>query len=282
MVINHNISAMFVYRNLMINGGLASKAMERLSSGMRINRAGDDPAGLAISERMRGQIRGLQASSRNVQDGISMLQVAEGGVNETHSILQRMRELAVQAANGTNSPSDLKCIQAEIDQLAKGINDISGQTQFNTINLLDGKTTAKGDLKLQSGPNVGNSYDIKLEDMSSSGLGLDGTPAGSNLDVSTPKKAGDTIKKIDDAIEKASSFRGYLGASINTLEHRMSYLENAELNLTEAESRIRDADMAKEMMNYAKYNILQQVGQTLLAQVLKQPNSTLELLKSMM
>ncbi len=155
MIINHNVNAMIAYRNIMINGALAGKAMERLASGMRINRASDDPAGLAISEKMRAQIRGLEMASRNVQDGISMIQVAEGGVKEIQSMLQRMRELAVQAANGTNSPEDRKNIQDEIDQLTRGIDDIANGTEFNTIKLLNANAADAGEVKLQIGANEG-------------------------------------------------------------------------------------------------------------------------------
>lgn len=282
MIINHNIHALMAWRNSVINGALAGKALERLCSGKRINRAADDPAGLAISEKMRAQIRGLQMASRNAQDGLSMLQVAEGGVNEVHSILQRMRELAVQAANGTNSPSEIKAIQDELNQLSKGINDISNNTEFNTIKLLNKTAKDKGSLHLQTGPNSGEFFGINLEDMSSSALGINDSSSDTALDVSTPEKAGEAIKKIDDAINKASSFRSSLGASMNSLEHRISYLDNAEINLSEAESRITDADIAKEMMDYAKYSMLQQVAQAMLAQILKQQQSTIDLLKSMM
>lgn len=282
MIINHNIHALMAWRNSVINGALAGKALERLCSGKRINRAADDPAGLAISERMRAQIRGLQMASRNAQDGLSMLQVAEGGVNEVHSILQRMRELAVQAANGTNSPSEIKAIQDELNQLSKGINDISNNTEFNTIKLLNKTAKDNGSLHLQTGPNSGEFFGINLEDMSSSALGINDSSSDTALDVSTPEKAGEAIKKIDDAINKASSFRSSLGASMNSLEHRISYLDNAEINLSEAESRITDADIAKEMMDYAKYSMLQQVAQAMLAQILKQQQSTIDLLKSMM
>lgn len=282
MIINHNIHALMAWRSSVVNGALAGKAMERICSGMRINRAADDPAGLAISEGMRAQIRGLQMASRNAQDGISMLQVAEGGTNEIHSILQRMRELSVQAANGTNSPSEIKAIQDELNELSKGINGIANDTEFNTINLLNKSAESNGPLHLQTGANSGEFFGIKLQDMSTSALNIKGTDNNTTLDISTHEKAGEAIKKFDDAINKVSSFRSSLGASINTLEHRINYLDNTEMNLMEAESRIRDADIAKEMMNYAKYNMLQQVAQAMLAQILKQQQSTVDLLKSLM
>lgn len=282
MIINHNIHALMAWRSSVINGALAGKALERICSGKRINRAADDPAGLAISERMQAQIRGLQMASRNAQDGISMLQVAESGVNEVHSILQRMRELSVQAANGTNSSDEITAIQDELNELAKTINSISTDTEFNTIKLLNKSAENNGTLHLQTGPNSGEFFGIKLQDMSSSALKINGNDPNSALDISTPEKAGEAIKKIDDAIDKASSFRSSLGASMNSLEHRISYLDDAEINLTEAESRITDADIAKEMMEYTKYSMLQQVAQAMLAQILKQQQSTVDLLKSLL
>jgi len=281
MIINHNMNAMIAYRNIMINGALAGKAMERLASGMRINRASDDPAGLAISEKMRAQIRGLEMASRNVQDGISMIQVAEGGVEEIQSMLQRMRELAVQAANGTNSPEDRKHIQDEINQLTRGIDDIANSTEFNTIKLLNANAADSGEVKLQVGANEGQFFGIKLQNMNSAALGINGNIDKDGVDISTTEKASAAIKIFDDAINKVSSFRSSLGASSNMLEHRINYLENTIGNLTEAESRIRDADMAKEMMNYTKYSILQQVAQAIFSQVLKQQESTIQLLKSL-
>ncbi|ACA43401.1 flagellin [Clostridium botulinum] len=281
MIINHNVNAMIAYRNIMINGALAGKAMERLASGMRINRASDDPAGLAISEKMRAQIRGLEMASRNVQDGISMIQVAEGGVKEIQSMLQRMRELAVQAANGTNSPEDRKNIQDEIDQLTRGIDDIANGTEFNTIKLLNANAADAGEVKLQIGANEGQFFGVKLQNMNSEALGINGNTNKYGVDVSTAEKESAAIKVFDDAINKASSFMSSPGASSNMLEHRINYLENTIGNLTEAESRIRDADMAKEMMNYTKYSVLQQVAQAIFSQVLKQQESTIQLLKSL-
>ncbi|MCY6958404.1 flagellin N-terminal helical domain-containing protein [Clostridium brassicae] len=280
MIINYNANAMIAYRNIMINGALAGKAMERLASGKRINRAADDPAGLAISERMRAQIRGLEMASRNAQDGISMIQVAEGGVNEIQSMLQRMRELSVQAANGTNSPEDRKRIQDEINQLTKGIDDIANNTEFNTIKLLNANPAGAGEVKLQVGANEGQFFGIKFQNMNSAALGINGD-TGDGVDISTPEKASAAIKIFDDAINKVSSFRSRLGASSNMLEHRINYLENTICNLTEAESRIRDADMAKEMMNYTKYSVLQQAAQAIFSQVLNQQESTIQLLKSL-
>lgn len=309
MIIGHNINAMIAYRHMSYNLNMVGKAMERLSSGLRINRAADDPAGLAISEIMRAQIRGLEQASRNAQDGISAIQVADGALNETHSILQRMRELATQAANGTLSDSDRKNIQEEINQLTSEINSIGNNTEFNTMKLLNDSAYkydgVNSELRLQIGPNTGQSLGIKLEDMRSKALnisgqagtsvtskdgkvtakfsdvGLNGSNSECALDVSSPENASAAIKIYDDAIQQVSSFRGRLGATQNALEHRINYLDNTAENLTAAESRIRDADIAKEMMNYAKYNILLQVSQAILAQANHQAEGVLQLLKSL-
>lgn len=301
MIIGHNMNAMIAYRHMSYNLNMLGRAMERLSSGLRINRAADDPAGLAISERMRGQIRGLEQAARNAQDGISVVQVADGALNETHSILQRMRELAVQAANGTLNDKDRKCIQEEINQLTAGINDIGNNTEFNTMKLLNNSICkydgANSEIKLQIGANSGQILGVKLEDMRAKALnisGQEGTSVTSKdgkvtakygkdcaLDVLTPENASAAIQIYDDAIEKVSSSRGRLGATQSMLEHRISYLNNTAENLTAAESRIRDADIAKEMMNYAKYNILFQVSQALLAQANQQAEGVIQLLKSL-
>lgn len=274
MIINHNINAMRICRYMNINMALASKAMQRISSGYRINSAADDPAGLGISEGMRAQIRGLQQASRNAQDGISAIQVADGALNETQSMLQRLRELAVQAANGTYTSADRKSIQCEIDQLTEGINRIAADTEFNTKKLLD-SNGVNSVIKLQIGANSEQVMGIQLQDMRSDALNICG------IDVSTPEKASAAIKTYDDAINKVSSFRATLGATENVLGYRIDYLDNTSENLTAAESRIRDADMAKEIMEYEKHNILCQVCQSLLAQANHQNDSIIELLKSL-
>jgi flagellin len=309
MIIGHNINAMIAYRNMTYNLNMLGRAMERLSSGLRINRAADDPAGLSISEKMRAQIRGLEQASRNAQDGISVIQVADGALNETHSILQRMKELAIQAANGTLNDEDRSSIQEEINQLTSEINNIGNNTEFNTIKLLNGSAYkydgVNSELRLQVGPNAGDSLGIKLEDMRAKALNISGQAgasvtskdgkvtaifsnvelSGSNLecalDLSNPENASAAIKIYDDAIKSVSFARGRLGATQNALEHRINYLDNTAENLTAAESRIRDADMAKEMMDYAKYNILLQVSQAILAQANHQAEGVLQLLKSL-
>ncbi|APH17729.1 hypothetical protein NPD3_2664 [Clostridium botulinum] len=196
-------------------------------------------------------------------------------------MLQRMRELAVQAANGINSPEDRNNIQDEIDQLTRGIDDIAKGTEFNTIKLLNANAADAEEVKLQIGANEGQFFGVKLQNMNSEALGINGNTNKYGVDVSTEEKASSAIKVFDDAINKASSFISSLGASSNMLEHRINYLENTIGNLTEAESRIRDAHMAKEMMNYTKYSVLQQVAQAIFSQVLKQQESTIQLLKSL-
>jgi flagellin len=275
MRINHNISAYNTHRQLTFNNTNASKNIERLSSGYRINRAGDDAAGLAISEKMRGQIRGLEQATRNAQDGISLIQTAEGALNETHSILQRMRELAVQAANDTNTATDRANLQAEVDQLVTEIDRIAQNTEFNTTKLLDGNATVTAGLKFQIGANKGQSITLTINDMQAAALGVG---AGTIL-VDTQANADNAIKLVDDAIEKVSTQRADLGAVQNRLEHTINNLGASAENLTAAESRIRDVDMAKEMMEFTKNNILTQAAQAMLAQANQQPQGVLQLLR---
>lgn len=412
MRINHNIAALNTYRQLTMGNANAAKNMERLSSGLRINKAGDDAAGLAISEKMRGQIRGLEQASRNSQDAISLIQTAEGALNETHAILQRMRELAVQAANDTNTSVDRGEIQKEINQLTSEINRIGNTTEFNTQKLLNGsKTTSttgtapgqvtvggftfefsagsalngwvietgtvadgttasatlnttdkkiiiNGDfdnsttvgmvsnsdlqtainsalsaagytqtvtvsgtatdgtgtgiasaalsggtdagvgLQFQIGANENQSMTLEIEDMRANALGITGTAGtagftstntvtdGTNntaveaaLDVSTSVNASAAVTKIQAAIDKVSAERSKLGAYQNRLEHTINNLGTAAENLTAAESRIRDVDMAKEMMEFTKNNILSQAAQAMLAQSNQVPQGVLQLLR---
>ncbi|MCF6096379.1 flagellin Hag [Thermovorax subterraneus] len=296
MRINHNISALNAYRQLSINNSSLQKSLEKLSSGLRINRAGDDAAGLAISEKMRGQIRGLQQASRNSQDAISLIQTAEGALNETHAILQRMRELVVQAANsGTNQSEDLAAIQDEINELINEINGISQRTQFNGKNLLDG-SLANTALNFQIGANATQDLQLTIKSVAASQLGIT-TKEGISFSISTVDVryfingttigsttfAATTIKNIqlnviDAAINDVSKVRSKLGAYQNRLEHTINNLDNAAENLTAAESRIRDVDMAKEMMEFTKLNILQQAATAMLAQANMMPQSVLKLL----
>ena len=381
MIINHNMNALNAHRNMTANTSASGKSMEKLSSGLRINRAGDDAAGLAISEKMRGQIRGLDQASRNAQDGISLIQTAEGALTETHSMAQRIRELAVQANNGTNTDDDLNEIQKEINQLNEEITRVAEKTTFNTKTLLtgdlgvkaadgsatiadltaagitvdaggvksgttlafsldgtnsisvsDGTTTQKitvnpQDIKagttlnfdkvglklsfaadvnlstgvggatldgknitttgsttsLQIGANENTVLNISIGDMRADalGAGVGGTVASlSDVDVTKAGKGFDeNIKVIDQAVKQVSAQRSQLGAWQNRLEHTINNLNTSSENLTSAESRVRDVDMAKEMMNFSKNNILSQAAQAMLAQANQQPQVVLQLLR---
>ena len=269
MVVQHNLTAMNTSRQLNGVTGALSKSTEKLSSGYRINRAGDDAAGLSISEKMRSQIRGLNKASSNAQDGISLIQVAEGALNETHSILQRMNELATQAANDTNTSTDRTAIQQEVDQLTSEINRIQSTTQFNTMNLLDGSFTGKN---LQVGSLSGQKIDIAISNMNASSLGVSG------LKVSSFQQAGAAMSAIQAAIDTVSTQRSKLGALQNRLEHTINNLDTTAENTQSAESRIRDTDMAAEMVQYSKNNILSQAGQSMLAQANQSNQGVLSLL----
>lgn len=274
MRINHNIAALNTYRQLSINNTNSSKAIEKLSSGLRINRAGDDAAGLAISEKMRGQIRGLDQASRNSQDAISMIQTAEGGLNETHAILQRMRVLAVQSSNDTNTVDDRAEIQKEVTDLIAELDNIATTTQFNTQNLLDATGGTAGVFTFQIGANTTQTLNVTFGDMQAAALGVATIDLG--VDAATSTAA---IQTIDDAIKLVSNERAQLGAKQNRLEHVIKNLDTASENLTAAESRIRDVDMAKEMMNFTKTSILSQAAQAMLAQANQQPQGVLQLLR---
>ncbi|WYP28459.1 flagellin [Alkalihalobacillus sp. FSL W8-0930] len=391
MIINHNLSAMNAHRQLGANQANGAKAQEKLSSGLRINRAGDDAAGLAISEKMRAQVRGLDQASTNAQDGISLIQTAEGALSETHSILQRMRELATQASNDTNTDSDRNEIQKEMNSLTSEINRIGNTTEFNTQKLLNGdkdgtsakavqgvytyaaaggatitiddeaftfetdfdnldelvdainqntdlnvKYTATKDgtnlvltqlegaetdtaptgathtvttagiaqedavadptnsLKFQIGANENQSLTLDIADMRAVALGISsvgttdadlGVTNGTNntvteqaLNVSTHDSAAAAITTIQSAIDQVSAERSKLGANQNRLEHTISNLNNSSENLQAAESRIRDVDMAKEIMEFTKNNILSQASQSMLAQANQAPQQVLQLL----
>jgi flagellin len=269
MVVQHNLSAMNTSRQLNMVTSDLSKSTEKLSSGYRINRAGDDAAGLSISEKMRSQIRGLNKASSNAEDGISLIQVAEGALNETHSILQRMNELATQAANDTNTSSDRTAIQNEMDQLTSEINRIQSTTQFNTMNLLDGTFSDKN---LQVGSLSGQQIQIDISDMNASSLGVSG------LTVSSFTTAGNAMSSVQAAIDLVSSQRSMLGALQNRLEHTINNLDTTSENTSSAESRIRDTDMADEMVVYSKNNILSQAGQSMLAQANQATQGVLSLL----
>ena len=278
MRINNNISAMNTYSRLSSAQSAQSKSLEKLSSGLRINRAGDDAAGLAISEKMRGQIKGLTQASRNAQDGISLIQTAEGALNETHAILQRMRELVVQGANDTNVTADRTAIGAEIKELNLEITRIATTTEFNTKKLIQGSMTAAGAAKLQIGANKDQMVTITIGNMQASATGLN----VSKVVVSNATKAvsfSAMVTVVNDALTKVSTERANLGAKQNRLEHTIKNLDTSAENLQAAESRVRDVDMAKEMMSFTKNNILQQAAQAMLAQANQAPQGVLQLLR---
>ena len=270
MVVQHNLTAMNANRQLGITVNNQAKATEKLSSGYRINRAGDDAAGLTISEKMRSQIRGLNKASTNAQDGISAIQTAEGALEEAHSILQRMNELATQAANDTNTSSDRVAIQQEVTALVSELDRIADTTQFNTMNLLDGNFQNKS---LQVGALNGQTIDVSIDGMDSTSLGVN------SLCVSSNAKAGEAMSTIQGAISKVSTQRSALGALQNRLEHTIKNLDTTAENTQSAESRIRDTDMAEAMVDYSKNNILQQAGQSMLAQSNQSTQGVLSLLQ---
>ena len=278
MRIQHNISALNTHRNLTFNNNQAAKNLEKLSSGYKINRAGDDAAGLAISEKMRAQVRGLDMATKNSQDGISLIQTAEGALNETHAILQRMRELAVQSRNDTNEDTDRKFLQDEVNQLLEEIDRIAETTEFNEKKLLSGAFaggSAATSLTFQIGANEGQTMTLNIGDMTASGL----QQSLAAVTIATGSGASAAIDLIDQAIETVSTQRSLLGAVQNRLEHTINNLGAASENLTAAESRIRDTDMAKEMMGFTKNNILLQAAQSMLAQANQQPQGVLQLLQ---
>lgn len=282
MRINHNIAALNTYRQLTMVNNYTSKSLEKLSSGYRINRAADDAAGLAISEKMRGQIRGLEQAQRNAQDGISLIQTAEGALSETHAILQRMRELVVQANNDTNASEDLNQIQSEISQLITEITGIANRTEFNTKTLMTGAfASSVTGITVQIGANTGQTLKIFISTMTASALGSSVTINSINV-TSFDNGAlsfGKQLAAIDAAIEEVSTQRAKLGAYQNRLEHTINNLSTAQENLTAAESRIRDVDMAREMMEFTKNNIIAQAATAMLAQANQQPQQVLQLLR---
>lgn len=255
--INTNIEAVNAQRNLSVTALAFGKSVEKLSSGLRINRAADDSAGLAISEKLRAQVRGLNQAQRNAQDGISMVQTAEGALNEVHSMLQRIRELAVQYANGTNDADSLASIQAEVDELQSAISDIAANTKFNGVALLTGATS----VTFQVGADAGQTLVVTFGDVDTSGAVV--------TDIAT----------VDVEIAAISTIRGTFGASQNRLEHTVASLGVAAENILASESRIRDVDVAAEMVALTRSQILQQAGTAILAQANSAPQSVLTLLR---
>ncbi|MCM0598378.1 flagellin N-terminal helical domain-containing protein [Periweissella fabalis] len=305
MRINTNVAAMNTYNNLVSANSMKANSLAKLSSGSRINKAGDDAAGLAISEKMKAQIGGLTQAKRNAQDGISLVQTAEGALNETHSILGRMRDLTVQSANGTLSHDDRKQLDAEYQSLQGEIDKIATTTQFNGKNLLNGtaaegsdatKVNASTKFSFQVGANANQTVDVSIDDMSTANLfSTDTTTAGKHLslvkkdgvadgadnqtDADDIAAANKNLDAIDKSIKAVSDQRSSLGATQNTLDHTINNLGATATNLSDANSRIRDVDMAQEMMNFTKTNILSQASTSMLAQANAMPNSVLSLLQ---
>ncbi|ASS73937.1 flagellin [Tumebacillus algifaecis] len=281
MRIQNNLSALFAQNKLSSNNTNLSKSLEKLSSGYRINRAGDDAAGLAISEKMRGQISGLNMAVKNSQDGISLIQTAEGALNETHSILQRMRELSVQSVNDTNTKSDREKITDELLQLRSEIDRIASTTEFNGQKLLNGSFAAK---TFQIGANQGQTISLTIGNTNAATLApsitaatIGSMAAGSGGNQVTA--SSNMITAVDNAIESVNKERSKLGAVQNRLEHTINNLQAAAENLTAAESRIRDVDMASEMVKFTKNQILTQAGTSMLAQANQAPQGVLSLLR---
>lgn len=277
MIVQHNMTALNANRQLNITNGSLAKKTEKLSSGYRVNRAADDAAGLSISEKMRAQIRGLDQASSNAQDGISLIQTAEGALNEIHSVLQRMRELTVQAANDTNVTADRRAIAKEVRALTSEINRIATQTEFNTMKLLSGKFKGK---VLQVGANSSQTISLKIGKMTAGKLGVSATVIAKM--ISKTGANGQSITKlisvVNKAISQVSLQRSALGALQNRLEHTVANADNMAENLQSAESKIRDANMADEMVAYSSFSILQQAGQSMLAQANQSTQGVLSLL----
>jgi flagellin len=279
MIINNNIAALNTHRQMGQVSGNAAGSMEKLSSGMRINRGADDAAGLSISEKMRGQIRGLEQASKNSQDAVSMIQTADGALNESHAILQRMRELTVQAASDTNNTDERTAIAGELTELTSTLTDIAANTQFNGHKLLN---TASGDtgaiaatVTIQTGANSGETVAMDFTNVDLDAI-LD-TLGTAN--VATAADAATTLTSLDTAIQSVSDARGYIGAVQNRLDYTINNLNASAENTQAAESRIRDVDMAKEMMNLTKNNILTQASQAMLSQANQAPQAVLQLLR---
>ncbi len=284
MVINHNLSAMYAQRQTgIIEAGLQQN-IERLSSGMRINRAGDDASGLAVSEKMRSQIRGLNQAGQNIQNGVSFIQATEGYLQETTDIIHRLRELSIQAANGIYSAEDRMQIQVEVSQLVDEVDRIASHAQFNGMNVLTGRfarDSVSGPMQLHIGANVDQNETIHIGTMTATALGLLGAQgsADSMLSIETVESANMAIATLDSALQVINKQRADLGAYQNRFEMAYNGIMVAAENLQAAESRIRDTDMASEMVDYTKNQILSQAGMAMIAQANTQPQSVLRLLQ---
>ena len=269
MIINHNLSAIFANRLVHRTDLQMRKTMEKLASGMRINRAGDDASGLAVSEKLRSQVRGLQQAERNTMDGIAFIQVGEGALQEVHSILHRMRELAIQTANGIYSDADRRQIQVEVSQLSQEVDRIATTTEFNKYRMLDGTLS---DMVFHVGANADQNIKVWISAMTASALNVKG------LSLSTAQMSNTALARVDNAVEAVSAQRANFGAWQNRLEHTASNLAVAWENLQAAESRIRDADIATEMVNFTREQILLETGTAMLAQANLRPRHVVKLL----
>ena len=276
MIVQHNMTALNANRQLGITNTNLARSTEKLSSGYRVNRAADDAAGLSISEKMRGQIRGLEQASTNAEDGQSLIQTAEGALSEIHSVLQRMRELTVQASNDTNVSADRKAIAKEVRALTSEINRIATQTQFNTMGLLSGNFKNK---KLQVGANTNQTISITISSMTAGKLGVSAPVIAKVISTKTGADITKLITIVNTAITKVSTQRSALGALQNRLDHTIANADNMAENLQSSESKIRDVDMADEMVAYSSSSILQQAGQSMLAQANQATQGVLSLLQ---
>jgi flagellin len=281
MIINHNMSAMYANRQLGVNGAEIGKNIEKLSSGMRINRAGDDASGLAVSEKLRSQVRGLNQAVRNIENGVSFIQTTEGYLQESQDILHRMRELAVQSANGIYSSEDRMQIQVEVSQLVDEINRIASHAQFNGMNILTGRFAPNGIqvMQFQVGANMDQNKRVYIGTMTATALGVQGAQgADGTISISTPEKANAAIGMVDSALKIVSKQRADLGAYQNRFEIAAKGVAVASENLQAAESRIRDTDMASEMVQYVKNRILSQASGAMLAQANTSTQAVMQLL----
>jgi len=286
MIINHNLSAIFANRILKFNNWNINKDIERLSSGMRINRAGDDASGLAVSEKLRSQIRGLRRAARNAEDGISFIQTTEAYLQEIQDLLQRIRELSVQASNGIYTSEDRQQIQVEISQLVDEVDRVASHAQFNGMNMLTGRfarptgeNMVTGSMWFHIGPNMDQREQAFIQTMSARGLEMRAISTGSTISLSTPAKANRVIGIVDQALHKVSKQRADLGAYQTRLEYATKGLLSGYENMQAAESRIRDTDIAEQMVEFTKDQILVQSGTAMLAQANLLPQSVLQLFR---
>jgi flagellin len=280
MIINHNMSAMYANRSLSVRNSEVQSNIEKLSSGMRINRAGDDASGLAVSEKMRGQIKGLNQATRNIENGVSFIQATEGYLQETQDILHRLRELSVQSANGIYTDEDRMQIQVEVSQLVDEVNRIASHAQFNGMNMLTGRFAQNGEqvMQFQVGANMDQSERIYIGTMTAQALGLQGSQGTEEMiSITSVDSANMAIGQLDTALRQVSRQRADLGAYQNRFETASQGVSIAAENLQAAESRIRDVDMASEMVDYMKNQILTQAGTAMLAQANTKTQSVLQL-----